>query len=288
MQRKILVVASDLHGGHRHGLLNPDTVLTEFDERGNKLGNYHPELNAIQIYLWGIYMAQIKYVSEYAKGDDILFVQNGDSTAGNKYKQLLVSDRIADQIIIAKYNVEPWMKVPNLKAIRFITGTGAHVFGEGSSEILITEMMKDKYPKSDISVTDHSLIDYGGMATDISHHGPTPGSRKWLEGNEARYYLRDIMMRDLMSGKIPPRLIFRAHYHQYIEETLQIQTNGHFYKSTIIISPSFSFIDNHARQSVKSPNRITHGSVMVEVVDGEPLRIIPLVKTIDIRTKEIL
>jgi hypothetical protein len=52
MQRTILAVCSDLHGGHRHGLLNPDTVLHEYDEEGEVVDDYHPALNPVQKYLW--------------------------------------------------------------------------------------------------------------------------------------------------------------------------------------------------------------------------------------------
>jgi len=67
-----------------------------------------------------------------------------------------------------------------------------------------------------------------------------------------------------------------------------VRGNGNRYKSTLVITPSLAFIDNHTRQTVRSPSRITHGISVAEIVDGELLRNIPLEKTIDIRSKEVL
>jgi len=285
MKRIILVVASDLHGGHRYGLLSPDTVLDEINEDGEKIGDYHPELNRIQKYLWEMYLSQIKAIKEYAKEDDIVVVLNGDMTAGMKYPQMLVSDRLADQIIIGMYNALPWCEIKP-RALRLIKGTGAHTFNQGSSEILITKLLQASCPGVDIAVSDHSLINMAGIDVDVSHHGPFVGSRAWLKGNVARYYLQSAMIDEITAGRVPPKLYIRSHYHEEIEEVVTIKANGHRYKSTIVVTPSYTFIDDHARQSARSPSRITHGMIMAEIVEGEILRCVPMTKTIDIRTKE--
>lgn len=284
MQRAILVVLSDPHGGHRHGLMSPDTILEETDQDGNKF-DYHPPLAPIQKYLWEQYMGWIGEVKKIAGTDPLYVAINGDITCGNKYPQLMVSTREADQFIIAMANFIPLYELKP-RAVRIIKGTGAHVFNMGTSEIVVTEMLKARYPNIDTAVKDHGLFNIEGVDVDVSHHGPPPGSRKWLEGNEARYYLRSAMLDEITAGKVPPRIYYRAHYHQEVEETVIVKGNGHRYKSTLIITPSLAFIDNHARQSVRSPARITHGMSVAEIVDGELLRNIPLSRTIDIRSKE--
>ena len=285
MQRAILVVLSDTHGGHRHGLLNPDTVLEETDEEGNIIKDYHPQVTRIQDYLWEQYIKWTAEIKSIAGTDPLYIAFNGDVTCGDKYPQLRVSDREADQFIIAEANFWPLYDL-HPRAVRIIKGTGAHVFNQGTSEILVTALLRVRYPDVDTAVKDHSLINFHGVDTDISHHGPPPGSRKWLEGNEARYYLRSAMMDEITAGKAPPKIYYRAHYHQSVEESLIIRGNGNRYKSTIIITPSLAFIDNHARQTVRSPSRITHGMSVAEIVDGELLRNIPLERTIDIRSHE--
>lgn len=287
MQRAILLVLSDLHGGHRHGLMNPATVLEETDEEGNLLENYHPQTTRIQEYLWGQYTEWVSEVKEIAGSDPLYIAVNGDITCGDKYPQLRVSDRMADQFLIAEADFWPLYDLKP-KAVRIIKGTGAHVFNQGTSEIVVSSMLKTRYPDVSTEVKDHGLFTIEGVSIDISHHGPPPGSRKWLEGNEARYYLRSAMIDEITAGKVPPRLYYRAHYHQSVEETLIVQGNGNRYKSTLIITPSLAFIDNHARQTVRSPSRITHGMSVAELYDGELLRTIPLEKTIDIRSKEEL
>lgn len=287
LKRTVLAVCSDLHGGHRYGLLNPDTVLDEIDETGNVIDQYNPPLTKIQEYLWKIYTSQIKSIGEYAAGDDLIVIMNGDMTIGNKHHNMFVSDRISDQIIIGEYNAYPWYEL-NPRAVRIVKGTGAHTFGEGSSELVIGRLLQAKFPSMSTKVTDHSLINISGMDVDIAHHGPPPGSREWLKGNEARYYLRSLMQQEIVAGKVPPRLVVRGHYHEEIEETLIVKSNGNRYKSTLVITPSFTFLDHYTRQAVKSPSRITHGMLMVEIVDGEILRSVPMTKTIDVRTKETL
>jgi hypothetical protein len=288
MNRAIIVTVSDLHGGHRHGLLNPATLLYDIDENGNQLDStHHPELTRIQEYLWDEYTKGIAEVKEIAGPDPIYIIMNGDLTAGNKYHQLLVSDRIADQFIISIYNCMPWYELAP-KAVRIITGTGAHVFMQGSGEILANEILGLKYPAISTRVMDHGLFEIAGSTVDVSHHGPFGGSRAWLKGNVARYYLQSAMFEEIQAGKIPPRIYMRGHYHEDIEETVTIKAAGTRYKSTLMITPSFAFIDNHTRQTVKSPARITHGMSVAEIVDGELLKITWLTRTIDIRSKENL
>lgn len=288
MSRTILAVCSDLHGGHRHGLLNPETVLHEYDEDGNIVEDYHPPLNPVQKYLWKQYTGWIGEIGELAGKSRVIVSLNGDMTAGDKHKDMLVSDRLSDQMTIARWNVQPWFGLKTMKTLRITKGTGAHTFGEGSSELIMGELVSAHHPKVDVRVLDHGLPDIDGMTLDISHHGPPPGSRNWLTGNEARYYLRSLMMDELSAGNVPPRLVFRGHYHRYIQETITLEWGGKFNTSTIIITPSFTFPNGYTRQAVRSPARVTHGMVVCEIVDGKLLEVKPLMKTLDIRTKEVL
>jgi len=283
------VDVSDIHAGHKYGLMNPETVLDHTDEEGNWLDDYNPPMTKIQDYLWECYDGWIEQTRLLADKRRVVLLINGDMTTGDKHDDELVSNRMADQIIIAKYCIEPWTGLAGLSDMRFIKGTGAHTFGFGSSEILMAEFMKAGYPHITSRVADHELITMeDGMTIDVSHHGPPPGSRKWLDGNEARYYLRSLMLTELQDGKEPPKLVLRAHYHTYIREQVNMEWCGKQFTSTIVLSPSMTFINNYARKQQRSPSRITHGIIVFEIHDGELLKVIPMKKTIDIRSKEIL
>jgi len=111
--RKILVVFSDTHGGHRLGLMNPHVTLYDEDEHGN-LTPYTPRSTATQKYLWKMYRADIRRVKKLAAGDPIVLFHNGDLTQGNRHPAHLVSTRMADPILIAKANMVPWLDWPNM------------------------------------------------------------------------------------------------------------------------------------------------------------------------------
>jgi len=106
LKRVILAVASDKHGGHQLGLLNPETVLEYEDKEGNLI-QWMPELKPFQQYLWEIHEKHIQDVRKLAGKDEIVLIDNGDLTAGNKYPHEQVSTRISDQFDIAFYNLLP-------------------------------------------------------------------------------------------------------------------------------------------------------------------------------------
>ena len=97
--RRILVALSDTHGGSRVGLLRPGTTLYQEDQVGDP-EPWVPELTRTQQYLWSLYEEHVGAVVELAAGDEIVVIHCGDVTQGNRYPSLLVSDRMADQLIM--------------------------------------------------------------------------------------------------------------------------------------------------------------------------------------------
>jgi len=287
MKRIILAVASDKHGGHKLGLLNPETVLEDEDRKGN-LVEWQPQLEPFQQYLWELYEKHIEETKKLAGKDEIIVFDNGDLTAGNKYPHEQVSTRIADQFDIAAWNLRPWLDMPNVKTVRITKGTGAHNFGEGSSEIIVQRILKERYPKKDIRTINHGLAKVAGISVDYTHHGPGTGGRNWLKGNNARYYLKSLIQDEIDMGNTPPDLIIRGHFHEYIEEHIVKLFMGKRYKSQLNVIPSYCGIDSYARQITKSTYILQHGMVCYEIVDGKILDTIPMFNTIDIRTKESL
>lgn len=238
--------------------------------------------------MWHIYLEHIEGVKKFAGGDEILLFFIGDATHGKRHIQHLVSNRMADQITIAVANLRPWMQLKNVTTCRLAKGTGSHVFDEGSSEILVASQLQAEFPVKNIATLYHGLADVDSVKIDFAHHGPYPGSREWLRGNVARYYLRDLMMREIMAGETPPHLVVRAHYHTLVTETLTIRADGKAYKSELLILPSYCGLDQYATRVTRSVHKITNGLMAYEVVDGDLLRECELVELLDIRTKEVL
>jgi hypothetical protein len=282
-----LAVASDKHGGHKLGLLNPETILEDEDSKGNLI-QWTPTLGSFQEYLWDLHQKHVEEVKKLAGKSEIVVFDNGDLTAGNKYPHEQVSTRISDQFDIAAWNLRPWLDLKNVKVVRITKGTGAHTFGEGSSEIITQRTLKERYPRKDIRTVYHGLAKVAGVKVDYAHHGPTTGSRNWLKGNEARYYLKSLIEDEIDLGNEPPHLILRGHYHAYIEEYVIKLHRNKRYKVQFNIIPSYCGIDDHARQITKSKSILQHGMVCYEIVDGKILDTYPMFKTIDIRTHEIL
>jgi len=289
-RRKIGAIISDLHIGHTLGLCNPDsTVSSDVD---GKLKQIPVNLNDFQVYLWGQYLHFVETVKKIAGRDEVFVLCMGDLTQGKQFMRELMSTRMADQITLAVDALAPLLRLPNIRFVRLIKGTGAHVFEEGSSEILVAEKLRSDYPKLDVQPLYHGLLSVGGCEINYTHHGPTGGSRTWLIGNEGRYYLKSLILQNIIQGKKPPQLVLRGHYHICVKETLTGWTIGEGdneeYQSTLLIIPSFCGLDDYARKSSKSPDTITNGGAIVEIVDGSLVSTRFVSKTLNITTYEAL
>jgi hypothetical protein len=285
--KKVIVAMSDTHGGHRLGLMNPEVKLFDEDENGN-LKFRSPDLTATQRYLWRLYLDDIEQVKKIAKGKKIILLHNGDLCQGDKYVNQWVSTRQSDQITIAVSNFAPWLKLKNLDKIRLVHGTGAHGFGEGSAESLVSEQLLAKSPKLNISQLTHSLADIDGLTIDYAHHGPGTGGRQWLEGNIARYSLKSIINYEVAVGNEPPDIVLRGHYHNFIWETIRRGTNGSMKEHHIFVLPSYCGMGEHGRQATKSKCILSNGLVVFEVDNGKLIKVHPIIHTTDLRRKESL
>ena len=286
--RTVVGILSDTHGGHKLGLLNPETVLYEESETG-ELVPYTPKLTAMQEYLWGLYKQHIEEVRAWAGFDQLVLIHNGDITQGNKYPEHLVSTRLADQISIGVANLRPWFDGAGVRWARLAKGTGSHVLGEGSSEILIAQQLAALFAGANVQALYHGLLDVQGVQLDYAHHGPYPGSRAWLMGNVARYDLRSYMLNELSAGRTPARVVLRAHYHTWIcPEVLSLEFMGDVYTSTLILTPSYCGLGAHGHQATRSAPSQTHGMIALEVTDGNLGEIRVFKKTLDLRTRETL
>ncbi len=286
-ERRILVAMADSHGGSQVGLLNPETELLREDAEGN-MELWQPSPTKTQTYLWELYRSHIDKTIELAAGDDIAVLHCGDLTQGVKYPNLFVSDRLADQFLIAVDNLAPWLEYENVTAMRLAKGTGSHVFGEGSSEVLVSKILMERHPDRDIQPPYHGLLDLGGVTIDYAHHGPGAGIRDWTRGNQVRYYLKSLIATEWKAGRQPARLVLRGHYHSWVWETIRESLGGQYCQFDMCLLPSYCGMGDHGHQATRSAYLQTHGLVCFEIAYGQLVQTYPFVKTLDLRTKETL
>jgi len=290
--RKLLVVFSDMQSGHKLGVMNPDVLLHEPDETGAPVP-WRPQPTGIQTYLWELLTEHVSAVRDLADGCPIILIHNGDLTHGDKHKAILVSNRIADQVLIATANFAPFLDLPNLQAIRLASGTPAHTFLFDTAPILVSELLCKAQPDLDVKVIQHGLLDMAGVLIDYAHHGPSTGIRRWTSGNQMRYYATSCVEEHLGWGRDIPRLILRAHYHNYRRETVyrqHVEKDGRVVEKAtdIIITPSYSGLTEHGRQVTRSTHWLINGLVAIEIEGGRLQEAYPFCSMIDLRTKEAL
>lgn len=286
--RAFLLHLTDTHGGHKLGLLNPETEI--FDEAEDGLyRHYTPKLTAFQEWLWhDVYIPGIDQVARVANGAPLAVMHGGDSTHGVRFPEQLITSSLASQITIAVQNLRPLMELSNMRALRMAMGTGVHEFGEGASAQLVTSQLRPVYRGIDIRVLYHGLGEVAGANVDYSHHGPGPGSRTWLRGNVARFYLRDLMFQEILDGRDPPDLVLRGHVHEYVNEAVMIMRQGREVWSRLVVCPSMCGLGDYGRKATHSAYVLRCGMVLFAIENRRVVDVIPLIESVDLRTREVI
>ena len=282
--RFVVAAESDPHAGHKLGLCNPATLLLT-----NKKEVYGPNLVDFQHYLWKKRTEELAWVSDFAAGDPIIHIHGGDITHGTRFPTQLMESRMSDQPMIAFHNMIPVYELPNVIAGRIIIGTGLHVFGEGSSEILVAEMLRAKFPEIDIWPIAHSLVTIGStnVTFDVAHHGPGAGIRQWTRGNVAMNYLKSRMWQDFKNGRKPAKVYLRGHYHTLVFVTNRERFDGVWYESHLVVMPSWCGMTEFARKATQSDYEVVNGLVAFEVTSDE-VGVYPRDTPLDLRTEETI
>jgi len=282
--RRVFAWISDTHAGKKTGLLNPATVLLRARDDGSE-EEWKPELSTTQRWLWPVFMEAIGELAEYAKGDEIVVAHAGDITQGDRFDTLIKDTTIADQRTIAVDNMVPLLSLPNVTKVRFLTGTEVHV--PDTAEIRIAQKLKSK-TDIDIQCCHHTRFNMGHDWVDGAHHGAYPGSRDWLKGNVALYYLKDRVYLDRRNGKEPAIAYIRGHYHQCVISPVYDDWDGDARMRYVIIVPSFCGLDGFVRKVGKSPPIIEAGIVALEFIDGRLTDVVAFTDKQDMRTEEQL
>jgi len=284
--RRIVAMIADTHGGHKLALCNPDTRWEDENADGTRTWS-GPTLTDTQRWLWDRYTEHMGQVIEFAHGDPVTLIHNGDITWGVKYPEQLVSSRIDVQPTIGYYNLLPWLENDNVRTVRLIHGTPSHEFGMGSSSRQVAQMLSMGFRDRDVATSRHAVFSVDGVRIDCAHHGPTSGIRQWTSGNQLRYYLKSLMNDSILRGLDPPRIVARAHYHTYCRETVRIYGEREWV-SDVVMVPAYCGLTHYAVQATRSAYLLSCGVVAAEIVDGTMTQICPLTDTLDIRTEEAL
>lgn len=290
--RKIIVVRGDTQSGAAGGLCNPETQfpVVAIDAEKNKVidGYQAPTLNPVQEQLWKWSEEDRGNVRTLAAKDEIIFLEMGDMTQGVRFTDDLAETSLSHQVLISFYNSLPWLELPTVHRMRAVKGTGVHVWGEGSTETLLTMLLQKQFPKKDIHIADHYLLNIDGFRIDVSHHGPGPGIRNWTRGNAFELYVKSILMDDLNADRLPPNLVLRGHKHEYTYAHAVHQVMGQLWQLPGFIVPPYCFIGSHGQKVINSPSSMGVGTLAFELINGKLYEVHPFTHWVDLRTEEVL
>jgi len=292
-KRAILVPLGDKQAGHSGALVNPETELPiwEFDSADKKFvqnGTENPTLSPMQKQLWKWHEQDRKKVADLAGKDPIIYLGMGDETQGGIFKEDLQTVSLAKQWLYSKYNMQPWLDMPQVKAAYFAQGTSVHLWGAGDSETVLVHHLKEMYPKKRIELTQHWELELNGKLIDVAHHGPGVGLREWTKGNTLRLYTKSLMQKLHDNRKQTPDLLLRAHYHQPITETVTLNLDEEILKCEAWITPPYCIIGSHGQKATQSVSQMHVGFLAFEIIEGLPIKTHykPFWHTFDLRVKE--
>lgn len=262
-----------------------ETTLHEEGPDG-ELVPYQPELTVTQLFLGALYQDQIQAVADITAGAPLVLVHGGDLCHGDAHPEQLMSTRLSDQVFIAADMLRRWRNVPNLRAVRIALGTAAHNSGEGSLEHLVAAQVASDLP--DVQVSTHWRLDIGGAVFDVAHHGPSPGTRYWTDGNALLWYLRDLVLRDVMEmGERPPDAVLRFHYHTYSRATWHYVLQQENCTARAFIHPAYCGMNYYGQKATRSRATTHYGMLLFRVVDGEIVEVVDrMVVRVDRQTRE--
>lgn len=288
-----VVVMADTHAGSKLALRNPDWIIQRKvpveDDEGiihQEIEDYYPPVEPIQELLWEKYLkARDDFL--YIAGKDPLFILHlAEVCEGTYYANSSMRLKKDEQVQIAVANMAPWKGVENVKMTRILSGDRPHEFDEGAAGRMVVNHLKKDF--KNVRAIDHGMLNINGFKIDLAHKGPFPGSRKWLEGNVARYYLTDYMMRELIEfSRDPVDLVLRAHYHEPVEERRAFRFQGGMKRSALLIAPSMKFPDAHAKSVTQNKFSAAIGMSLVEVVNKNILDFHHRFTVADTRTWEV-
>lgn len=291
-KRIIIAVRGDTQAGHDGGLLNPETLfpVLEIDEEKQQVcvGFEKAHLNPVQRQLWKWAEEDRGKIRDLAGQDEIVFLEMGDMTQGVRFTDNLQLASLDRQTIAALWNAVPWLAMDQVHTMRAVKGTGVHVWGDGSTETILTMLLSREFPGKDIKIASHYILNVNGFRLDVAHHGPGPGIRNWTRSNMFDLYLKSLLMDDLNSDRTPPSIALRGHKHEFTKGLGKHQVRGQVWELPGFIVPPYCFIGDHAQKVGNSPSSMGVGTLALEVIDGELYKWHPFTHYVDLRTEEVI
>jgi hypothetical protein len=96
------------------------------------------------------------------------------------------------------------------------------------------------------------------------------------------------MTDEVMRGRVPPRVVLRAHYHQYQRETVRVPSGDAEAVTDGILTPAYCGLSEFAQQATRSAYLIGCGLVALEIVDGRLVDVHAMTRVVDLRREERL
>lgn len=280
----IVAVISDTHGASKLAPINPATRLDDLST--HKPLTIAP--TAASELVWASF--GVEWPAEaaaIADGRPVDIRHTGDVVQGNRHPEELYVTSPAHQVEIARMQLDPWLRLPGVRSVRFVAGTGVHEFGEGAGAQLLASEVRSRYTK--IGAVDsayHYLDTIAGVRFDLAHHGPGAGRYMWSGNAAARNYALDIVRADVRDGYTPPDVIVRGHVHTPLREAVWDDYLEHL--AWMIVAPAMQYPNDYARNRGRSPGRFCFGVTLFDIrggkIHGAPIK---LWRTVDTRREVV-
>lgn len=255
----LIVAFSDLHVGSTVALCHPDGIALEDG------GRYTP--NIAQQWLWQRWLEFWQIVRVERKRRPVIGVMNGEFVDGKHHDSTQLASASPEIMASAALDVMA-VAMPALSALYVTRGTEAHSgHGAASDYAIARELGAVKDPTTGMSAAYQWRIDIAGAVIDAAHH-VSGGSRVSSRGNGIRAEMIDM----LATGDAPDVLI-RSHVHSYSD------TGRNFWPRQAFVTPAWQLKTAYGHRVTRLRSQAV-GGVLVEIEDGKPLPIWPVLYSV--------
>jgi hypothetical protein len=279
----------DTHCGLQYGLVMPETVYHDEGPEG-ELIEKKPTFTETQKLLLKIYDESRDGLKRLSRDDDVVVIHGGDLCHGLIHPEQLQTTRLSDQVIAGIDVLSSMLNIKNVRSMYLALGTDAHNGGEGSFELLAARALRDAYPDKTIKASSQWLLNVNGVRLDVAHHGPSGGIRYWTSGNALQWYIKSLVISDVMElGNEPVDAVLRYHFHTYTPVSHTYAYCKSWRDTLGFIHPPMCGMNYYGIKATKS-RPVTHiGALILCIEDGRIVRVVDdFVHVLDRRTEEIV